>query len=283
MKKAGLLAWFLCIISTSIIAQTTELDYRPFAEEGKMWEIRVGPIKENIYRSRIDGDTMINGNSWKKIYNYNGFLIKESSYHAAIRDVGKKVYIIAKGSTKPRLLYDFGLKEGDVVRCGAEGNNFACLLDKDEKPDTILGFPLISYLKLERIEIITYNNQQYRRFILSILDSFEEPLLELNLMSEDKVNHENVVWVEGVGSGAGLFFPWLLLPPQSILFQKCYINEESFFAYPGFYMSGEPAAIGNTIYNRSESNVMHNLQGISQSSAPQKGIYIQNGKKVVIK
>ena len=56
--------------------------------------------------------------------------------------------MIAAGSSRPRSLYDFGLKEGDIVRCGVEGNTFACLLEVGEMPDSLLGFPLIFLLSM---------------------------------------------------------------------------------------------------------------------------------------
>ena len=140
MKKSGLFAWFICIINISVLAQGSKLEYSPFAQEGKTWEIQVGGIKENLYGHQLNGDTIINGESWKKVYNFMGFPDFNYTYYAAVRDVEGKVYAIAKGSTKQRLLYDFSLNEGDMVKCGVEGNSFGCLLESGEKPDTLFGF-----------------------------------------------------------------------------------------------------------------------------------------------
>ena len=90
-------------------AQTSQVEYRPFAQDGKIWHCQVGLIKENIYDNRIDGDTLIDGENWKKVYNVPDL---RKYYYAAVRDVDKKVYAIAKGSNRPRLLYDFSLKKG---------------------------------------------------------------------------------------------------------------------------------------------------------------------------
>lgn len=144
MKKYLLL--LLMSLPFASFVQAEQEGYRPFAQEGKTWEAREGMIMENIYGNCIDGDTLIDGENWKKVYNYHGFPEFNYSYYAAIRDVGTKVYAIAKGSSRPRLLYDFGLKEGQTVRCGVEGNAFGCLLDADEKPDTLLGFEFASSL-----------------------------------------------------------------------------------------------------------------------------------------
>lgn len=142
MKSTLLFIWLSCLSVMPIVAQDTQLGYRPFAQDEKVWETQVGWIMENSYCNFINGDTLINGKTWKKVYNYVAFPDFGSTYYAAIRDEGKKVYAIAKGSTKQRLLYDFSLKKDFIVRCGVEGNAFGCLLEKDEKLDTLLGFPL---------------------------------------------------------------------------------------------------------------------------------------------
>ena len=49
------------------------MEFRPFVEEGKAWETTIGMIMENSYGSFIEGDTLIGGETWKKVYNYTGF------------------------------------------------------------------------------------------------------------------------------------------------------------------------------------------------------------------
>lgn len=273
-----LLVSLLCTVGLFASAQTTESDYRPFAEEGKTWEIRVGPIKENIYGHSIDGDTLINGEIWKKVYNYIGFPNFQRTYYAALRDIGKKVYIIAAGSTKPRLLYNFDLKEGDILRCGVEGNTFACLLEADEMPDTLLGFPFVSYLKVERIENISFDGVPYRRYKLSFLDSYQELL-----RNEDGDESENVVWVEGIGSGAGPFSPWLLLPPKFRFIQYCTLFNDIIFSETAFYEDYESSVVATTRSITINSSNIHDLQGRRLTGEPAKGVYIQNGRKKVAK
>jgi len=260
------------------MAQTAKLVYRPFAESGKVWEAQVGGIKENLYGNQIDGDTLINGESWMKVYNYVGFPDFGRSYYASIRDVGNKVYAIAKGSIKPRLLYDFSLKKGDVVKCGVEGNAFGCLLDKDERPDTLLGFPFVAYLRVENVDTIEARGLQHRRYTLTMLDAYRE-----YLMSEDGILIGNIVWIEGVGSGAGPFSPWMALPPRDSYLQSCELNKVCLFGYPDFY---EDYATGGVSITRSKSNdpiVSYDLQGRRLTQQPRKGVYIRDGRKEVVK
>lgn len=193
----------------------------------------------------------------------------------------EKVYANAKGSTRPRLLYNFDIKEGNTVRCGVEGNVFCCLLDKDEKPATLLGFQFNSYLKVERIDTITYQEQSYRRFTLTFLDAYHEPLIN----DEDAISG-NVVWIEGVGSGAGPFSPWVPLPTEGCIYIGCELNKE--YLYTDFYGSSEPAGIGKIQQRINSINATYDLRGSRLPSLQgvarlPKGVYIQNGKKVMIK
>ena len=82
-----------------------------------------------------------------------------------------------------------------MVRCGVEGNAFGCLLEKDEKPDTLLGFPFESYLRVDKIDTIKVRELQFRRFTLTLLDAYKEYYRN---GEESFIN--NVVWVEGIGS-----------------------------------------------------------------------------------
>ena len=131
-KRTVILIISLFFLTLAIPAQ---VDYRPFVEEGKTWETTISEIMEDCYGSFIEGDTLIGGETWKKVHNYIGFEEFGGTYYAAVREEGKKVYAIAKGSEKPRLLYDFGLKVGSTIRCGVEGNSFGCLLDNGAEPD----------------------------------------------------------------------------------------------------------------------------------------------------
>lgn len=279
MKVKCFLVWILSVtLIISAKAQTSQLEYRLFSEEGKTWETQVGDIMENVYGNQIKGDTIINGESWKKVYNYVGFPEFNYTYYAAIRDFGKKVYAIAKGSTKQRLLYDFDLKEGDIVNCGVEGNVFGCILDKDEKPDTLLGFPFVSYLRVESIDTIKARNLTYRYFTFSLLDSFKEYYRR----GEESVL-DNVVWIEGVGSGAGPFSPWMPLPPRGSILQGCEINKTCIFGFPDFYEKEKVTAVNSIQPHKGKNISVYDLVGRKLSSKSRKGLYIQDGKKVAVK
>ena len=279
MKKLILLLLFLIGISAQ--AQTQQLEYRPFVEDEKTWETQVGIILENNYCSRIDGDTLINGEKWKKVYNYRFWPVEGKrfdTYYSSIREVGKKVYAIAKGSNRQRLLYDFDLKEGNIVRCGIEGNAFGCLLDRDEKFDTLQGFPFESYLKVERIDTIVVRNSVLRRFTLSLLDAFK---YYYRVGFDAEIG--NIVWVEGVGSGAGPFSPWMPLPPEGRIYSSCNVNKNCIFTCSDFYSTDNTQAITPTESVEVNPSNEHSfdLSGrrVTNGSGLPKGIYIENGRK----
>ena len=278
MKKVCLLTCLVFTICLPTQSQTSQLEYRSFAQDGKIWEAQVGLIMENLYGNFIDGDTIINNVTWKKVYNYVGWPETGYTYYAAIRDEEKKVYAIAKGSQRPRLLYDFNLQKGEILKCGVEGNAFGCLLDKDEKLDTLLGFPFKSFLKVENIDTIMVRNMKHRRITLSLRDAYKQ-----HYLAGEYVLIEDVVWIEGVGSGAGPFSPWMPLPPRDSYMQNCMIDNTILFAYPDFYEAETTTPINHTRYNKSEEGDSQgsDLQGRRIQDNPKHGVYIRNGKKVV--
>ena len=274
MKKARFL--LLLLLSASGMtaqAQSNTIDYRPMAQDGKWWETQVGGIKENVYDCFIEGDTLINGDNWKKVYKGVGWPGGSYTYYAAIRDEGKKVYAIAKGSNRPRLLYDFGLKVGDLARCGVESNDFACLLDKDEKFDTLLGYPFVAYLRVEGIDTIQARGQEFRCFTLKLLDAYRELIIFA----------DPVIWVEGIGSGAGPFSPWLPMPATGIMID-CKEGRDAMFLYPNDlpdYLEINAIRSAQSIMN--ENDVIFNLMGRRLQGKPERGMYIRDGKKYIVR
>ncbi len=271
MKEKSIFLCSFLAINMSMQAQSSQLEYYPFAQEGKTWEAQVGGIKENVYGNRIDGDTLINGERWMKVYNYIGSPEFNYSYYAAIRDVGNKVYSINKGSTRPRLLYDFGLKVGNTIRCGVENNAFACLIDVDEDLDTLFGFQCNFYLRVQSIDTIVVYGMKLRHFTLALLDSFRERIKMTN----------NIVWVEGVGSDAGPFMSWMPFPSQVPLIRTCKFNRTCIFQQSDFYRYNN--AIKSPLQETKMSKSVYDLHGRRLNVAPEHGLYIQDGKKTVCK
>ena len=284
MKTRLLLAWLIFATCMSAQAQTQELEYRPFVQEGKVFKTQ-GLIKEDFTYTEIEGDTLINGETWKKVYNsmpWAGRL--KHSYFAAVREVDKKVYAIAKDSDRPRLLYDFnlGYVDGDADRllCGIEGNSFGCLIDTraGEKGDKLMGFDFRSRLYLDEIDTVRLDDGlEYRRFTFLLTDK--------NFGSV--VIADSIVWIEGLGSATGPFSPWMprLLYPEEygygpVYETSYYVNGKLITTSSSFYESATPSAI-STPKPANEHDNLYDLQGRCLSSKPAHGIYIEDGKKKV--
>lgn len=104
-------------------AHAEEQEYCPMLNENFTWSycdimertVDGASVYDITYsQNRIQGDTTINGVTYKKMY---GAQCSEWSYLAAMREEGKKVYTVSDQlpDGKEYLLYDFDLEEGDVV------------------------------------------------------------------------------------------------------------------------------------------------------------------------
>lgn len=84
--------------------------YRPFMEEGKVWYCQGEDMKPN-HRFVITGDTLIQNEAYKKVYQEYPTIYKDIDlhYYAAVRESEKKVYIKYANEDKELLLYDFSL------------------------------------------------------------------------------------------------------------------------------------------------------------------------------
>ena len=268
-------------------AQAPSDDYRPFVEEGKGFDLHFGEILENSYQHWMDGDTVINGETWKKVYNSLCRPHLDYRYFLSLREKDKKVYALPKGSHKPRLLYDFNLKVGSILRCGIEGNSFLCLLDSNEQPDSLFGFEFKAFLRVESIDTVEACGIARRRFKMTMLDPYKE-----YFKHEDNGGvFGNIVWVEGVGSGAGPFAPWEALPPpffdvqsSGILFIDYYYGRTPFFLHDAFYDNDSKAsAIRPTRQAWKGFSTPFDLQGRRLATQLRRGLYIKDGRKMVAK
>ena len=112
------------------MAQAEHDPFHPMLQDGKMWHIDYSTsaniVGERHYIHYIDGDTVIEGQTWKKVYSNQATRYMEGNettgnhYFAAMREVGNKIYAIAAGLQRPRLIYDFDMKVGDYVHHGYE-------------------------------------------------------------------------------------------------------------------------------------------------------------------
>ena len=279
---------FVCI---SLNAQTSSDCFHPMIQEGKLWKAVV-PIDVEIMNAYyeeehfIAGDTIINGKTWKKTFKrVNGFgqlesLQEDFYYFAAIREEGAKVYGVAKGLTTERLLYNFNLKVGDIIRCVCESQlwrKFAFILEPDENYN---GWCTEMYLK--SIDIIQIQGQNLRRFIFEC--NYSDKVKQRFAPSNNRAAmfpYPNIVWVEGIGSDGGPFTAWSKSTAESSL--SCYLNGNIIFNWEDFYVDGMTDGIKENVKNEELKNErIYNYNG-QRISLVQKGLNIVDGKKILMK
>lgn len=79
--------------------------YKPLVVDGKVWNLSANDFEHSTAQYIISGDTLINEVSYKKLL----FHLDDEplSYHAAIREKERAVYICYAGQKNEGLLYDF--------------------------------------------------------------------------------------------------------------------------------------------------------------------------------
>ncbi len=180
MKKFLFLFLSSCAFPQAMPAQ----NYTPFPEDIAVWDVYERPSEPDprltaFHRYTMDGDTIINGKSYNKIYcsrwawTYppSELNMTRLGYCFGIRQdiTNKKVYrtITINNSTVDTLLYDFDLKVGDII------------------PPTAATRPGAPAQIVSSIDTVVYSEKKYKR---------------LNL----KGGLDGAALIEGVGNANGL-------------------------------------------------------------------------------
>ena len=112
-----------------IVALTTQDDYRPFVEDGKVWQVgdHLGNPVLRVEYYYFDGDTIINGKTckqmmWQRYVNpdhpdYAVFSqLPSLSYMGAWYEENKKVYQYDSRNKQFKLVYDFSLEDNGTFQ-----------------------------------------------------------------------------------------------------------------------------------------------------------------------
>lgn len=248
-----LLSLLTLLVTLGVSAQSKE--YIPFVEEGKVWICRAvsntygTPIGYDVYFT-MNGDTEINGKIYKKVYCkfVKYYEDSEQHYFCAVREEDGCVFIVEPEAEEEKLLYDFS------------------------SPEQILE--------------LSYDDQTFVRNSGTV-DEYYPNMMNYRLYeSLGELNHGygNIgVWKEGVGSmyvnpfACELFSRSRTKFPCSIEVQECMKSNGNYIWRP------VPIPINSVqeiIRDANEGN-KYNLQGRRLNENSAKGIYIQNGRKVV--
>ena len=118
MKK--IIVLIIAIFTINVVNVVNAQQYVPFPDTNAFWGDKGWNIFSSSFcfntRYGINGDTVINGNNYKKIYSlYDSTLTSpNSTYFAAIREQDKRVYTVID-SFPEEILYDFNLAIGDTI------------------------------------------------------------------------------------------------------------------------------------------------------------------------
>ena len=252
--------------STKTDAQEWNQEYYPFVEEGKVWNcfasysssLAIGAPESITCIFTMSGDTLINDNTYKKV----SCLFKdfygdeEQHYYCAVREEDYRVFIVEAESKEEKMLYDFS--------------------------------------QPKETQILSYENHKYARLsgVHPTSFSYYANLLTFDLYEiiGDEINFYNGlgVWVEGIGNAYGNPFACDLYSDElsfgiPITVISCVKDDVCY--YWREWMS-EPSSGPSSIQEMSKSTSdapIYDLQGRRLSATPQKGVYIQNGKKKLIK
>lgn len=278
-KTIFLLATILFGMAT---ASAQEVPYHPFLKEGKVWQCEMKErtteiigdatayfFQTTVYDYRIDGDTVLNGVTYKKTYKtivsverkllyttpeeaagtMNGYEYQEKGDTALneefLREEDQKIFIYWPPGGTELLLYDFSLAEGESTSGNYAGG---------------------SDLTVDKIETVVVQERKFRRFLLS--SSYRQDLF----------------WIEGVGHPSGPFRAYgnEVNDGKEYALLAVFEDGDCIFTKDDLAKLPEPSGIGIVDGNDgAESPRIYDLQGRRLKSAPEKGIYIRDGKKMI--
>ena len=238
--------------------------YRPFVKEGKTWKCTMSNAigRKCKLTYTMKGDTIINETPCKKLYckyEYDsGNVIDE--YTCGVYEQNKKVYFIYSRdkANKAHLLFDFGLALGDTIINDGYGKYKITVL----RVDTVMN----SY------------NQFFRRMLIRT-GAIDDDGFYL-----DKPPYVETFWVEGVGRDrrpTDSYFWWNDSTP-GLSMDACYEDGECIMTYSEMITEGT-SGVNSATATQPQASFIYDLQGRRLKEQPRKGLYIQNGRKVVVK
>ncbi len=226
-------------------------DYVNYICPGTTWEVEIyipayppQPAQKYIETYSVK-DTVINNKNCLAVMSN----LDETSHNSLYID-SDKVFILSSNSNEWELLYDFALSDGEKCEVSVKGYDFLTnIIYKSNGYFSV--YPNISYMKVY---------DQY---------SEETPL------DDDHI----ITWIPGIGSIYGLFqnAGVDLIGDYGSKLLKVENDGKTLYTAEGYTNSKESVPTSLTI-----DAPIFNIMG-QRIEKPNKGIYIRNGKKFVIK
>ena len=255
----------VCAQDTSVLTDNPSGVYDHFFSEGKKWvydEIVRGPFGRQDHECSIEiqGDTIIDGDSYWKGYYSDGYRDTTYLYQFYREDNGCVYYRNAdEDKTCKSYCFRMGIEDVNVLYQEQTGKN---------------------NLIVKNIDWVELNDYKFKRWEFYYAEAPEN------------VDH---VWVYGIGGETyGIQDPHYNLPRADtgdeirfiISFKSCYENGECIFTSSDFYKN--TTGIHKLEKTSSAQTSLYDLSGRKLPSLQvggrlHKGVYIQGGKKFVVK
>ena len=284
-----------CLLALFCLITNAQQQYSSMLTDGRIWiyyyhvywESEVAATMSAVF---ICGDTIIDNRECKKMYNSfersPGHLPDEFTifkdmellglYDSAWYEEDGKIYRIIKDSVEPVLMFDFAPAAGDKL---PQDESLTYWYDDKVTSESVTN------INHSQKELLTFRRMRFAK-------------------GDITTNPELSDWclVEGIGGNEGILYTEFQYPPEN---EESYVLET--FADCMQYIGNEPNGhpifkylftrsdflkAGSTSVNdirqdpkseKSSTSYYFDLQGRRITGQPTRGIYIQNGKKVVIK
>ena len=239
---------FLLMLAMMPLASFAQDDYRPLVEQGKKWTYHHDTYQYVYdYHYTLEGDTVVEGKDCMKMYSENMYGDGERQYKGALFEENKKVYCF------------FPYKEESSIEEPALLYDFDCKVGDTLK----IGNVDLITLSIDTIIGIICKGERYD-FQAQQPDEDDEPFVIGNLS-----------WIKGVGSTLD-FFGMLPLPGNYNSLVVCEVNGEVIY-------QSATSVQGIKSNTPNSGGAIFDLQGRRLSATPAKGVYIQNGKKWIVR
>lgn len=289
----------MLLFTFAMQAQEATESYRPFIEEGKVWvsfydtdlgylglpsEKKSGQAYNYLIAyNYFEGDTVIADKQCKLwVQSYRAPVTnKELRYTLPVFEEGKKVYFFYNGETEPLLAYDFGADVGDSVVIAL--------------PDAILYESYMNIWKWSKEDYMTsYTDtivihSKAEATVGGRIQKVKYFYTSRRSISKDFVRFN--YFMEGIGTHYCPIFNYPLfgLSTQNPWLLCCFIGDEVLYEdeeRASYWDITIPNAIRDLpapmVKGKSLNGKCFDLSGRRLAAPPAKGIYIKDGKKVVM-
>ena len=238
---------YKCTDGDAVIYQSTLSPgfYHPLVVRGgKKWTYRHNTF-ENVYDYYyiLEGDTVIAGKNCLKMYSKNKDNQGEIRYEGALYEEDRKVYRFHQEIDVPEVLYDFDCQVGDTLPFQG------------------------AYLVIQAIESVEILGMSRKRYDFQAYVKVED--------SDEIIVLGDGSWLEGIGSMKD-FYNMIPFDGNYNSLMACEMN--------GVMIYQSPTAIQSVrSYKPNTNGAIYDLQGRRLKAKPSHRVYIQNGKKRIMR